>query len=368
MNYLTRSNGDEYGPRMPFVVDNLEGNKTITTSETITYNGKAVAGAVSINPLTYSPIMSALGDRVASHWDLPENLVYTSNGQVVVVETAGSATAVIVDSNRDLEKAYESLTGTVKRYVLKLTDNQNNVLYGWIYGVAASSNAYTFSVQNSRLGEAAQNWVGTLANFDYTRGCKAEIFRYTSSIAFGTGTTFTEEVRPPAGEYILTWKKLLDYANDTLSNGQYFVDYMRGTLIGKRADTTASETITYNIQANAEVELVVGGSSGSSNATLGATTALAASLVVKASAGALVGFSGFNNSSSAQYIQVHNSATLPADTAVPKIVLKADAGENFFYNPGMPLAFSTGIVLSNSSTAATKTIGSADCWFQAEYL
>jgi len=249
-NYLTKSNGDEYGPRLPFVTDNLEGAKLALISETLTYNGKAVAGAVTINTLASHPVMSAQGDRVASYWDSPENLVYTSNGQVLIGETATSATAIIVDSSRDLEKAYESLTGTVKRFVLKVTDNSGYSLYGWIFGVAVSSNAYTFDIYNARLSEAAKSWVGTLGDFDMTRGCKAEIFRYTSSIAYGTGTTLTEEVRPPAGEYILSWKKLLDYANDTLTSGQWFCDYMRGLIVGKRADTTASETVTYNIASN----------------------------------------------------------------------------------------------------------------------
>lgn len=262
MNYLTRSNGDEYGPRMPFITDNLDGNKTAEASETITYNGKAVAGAVTVNALSYHPVMSEMGERVASYWGLDENLVYTSNGEVAIVETAGSATAIIVDSVRDLEKAFESLTTTVKRYILKVTDNQNNSLYGWIFGVAKSTNAYTFDIFNTRLTEGNQNWVGTLGNFDATRGCKAEIYVYNSSVAFGTGTTLTEEIRPPSGEYFLNWKKLLDYANDTLTDGQYFWDYMRALVVGKRADTTASETITYNIDANAEIEITSSGVSG----------------------------------------------------------------------------------------------------------
>ncbi|MGZ8442546.1 MAG: hypothetical protein ACXWXZ_04020 [Candidatus Binatia bacterium] len=98
------------------------------------------------------------------------------------------------------------------------------------------------------------------------------------------------------------------------------------------------------------------------------STAQAASLVIKASAGELVGLIGYNNSSSDQYIQVHNAASLPADAAVPIFVFKAKANDNFSLDIGtIPYPFSTGIVVCNSSTLATKTIGSANCWFNALY-
>jgi hypothetical protein len=262
MNFLTNSTGDEYGPRLPIVTDNLEGNRTADISETITYNGKATAGAITINALAYHPIMSETGERVASYWGNDENLVYTSNGEVTVTETAGSADCTCVDSSTDLEKAFESLTGTVKRFVAKVTDDSGYSLYGWIMGVTKATNLFTFQVFSSRTAETAQDWVGSLADFDATRGATLRIYRYDSSVAFGTGTTLTEEVIAPSGEYILSWKKLLDYANANLTSGQYFFDYMRALVIGKRADTTASETITYNIDANAEIEITTSGATG----------------------------------------------------------------------------------------------------------
>lgn len=103
------------------------------------------------------------------------------------------------------------------------------------------------------------------------------------------------------------------------------------------------------------------------NPTNTSTTAYAASLIVKASAGNLWSITGYN-SGAAQFIQIHDAAALPADTAVPKIIFTVPATSNFnFSSDKFGRSFANGIVVCNSSTGPTKTIGSANLWLDVQY-
>jgi len=87
---------------------------------------------------------------------------------------------------------------------------------------------------------------------------------------------------------------------------------------------------------------------------------------VKASAGTLYGFQGYSTTS--QFLQLHNTTTLPADAAVPVVTIPIEAGKPFSVDFGAyGRDFSTGITVSTSTTGPTKTLGAADTWIDAQY-
>jgi hypothetical protein len=92
-----------------------------------------------------------------------------------------------------------------------------------------------------------------------------------------------------------------------------------------------------------------------------------ASRVVTDSEARLFGCTGYN-AGAEQYIQFHDAASLPDDGAVPEVVFKASAASSFSPDYGdIGRHFKIGIVVCNSSTQATKTIGSANCFFDVQY-
>lgn len=103
------------------------------------------------------------------------------------------------------------------------------------------------------------------------------------------------------------------------------------------------------------------------------SNAAVASQLVKAGPGLLFGFSVMTSKATAQFIQVFDSHDAPGSGAVPDAVFQINGGAQA---SGAHLAVSYifpgrfhkyGIWLANSSTLATLTAGSADCFFDAQF-
>lgn len=98
------------------------------------------------------------------------------------------------------------------------------------------------------------------------------------------------------------------------------------------------------------------------------SNAYEASRVIKTGPGLLYGFEIYNSKGTAQFVQVFDAATLPADGAIPACIFTAAATANLPVQWIPPRAFYVGCVICNSSTGPTKTIGSADLFMDVQFL
>lgn len=82
----------------------------------------------------------------------------------------------------------------------------------------------------------------------------------------------------------------------------------------------------------------------------------------------VMGFTVYNSSSSSQYVNVFDANLTPADTSVPlfSLAVAANSPVSMAFTPG-GRQFQTGLALNNSSTDSTKTIGSANCFFDVQF-
>ncbi len=95
---------------------------------------------------------------------------------------------------------------------------------------------------------------------------------------------------------------------------------------------------------------------------------LVASLVAAAGEARLYGFTVYSTKATAQFVQVFDDTALPANGAVP-LFSRPVAANNFVsvYYGLVGRAFYSGIVIANSSTDATLTLGSADCFVDVQW-
>jgi len=81
--------------------------------------------------------------------------------------------------------------------------------------------------------------------------------------------------------------------------------------------------------------------------------------------GLLQNIMGYNSLAADQWVQIHNSASAPADGAVPIYTFRVVALQNFSFT--IPVPCSAGIYICNSTTGPIKTLGAANCFFSIQY-
>jgi len=253
MNFLTNRLGraiDQWNP-LPTNDVSVSYDKVPVTGETVTFVTGAAGFSQTVS-LNSAPVMNLIGDKVGSFWRSPNNLRLSNNDRqstaiiTAITETATAADVTITDPDYNLEQLFESPAATAG-FIIVLRDPSGDELYGFIKGVAATSNSYVLSIFNT-AALATQSWVGTLANFTLAVGTtKFEIYSNESSVAWTTGTVLTTEV--PLPEDSDFDPQVVTQFLDGLSNGEYGVDYERGKLYYKKATTGTSDTIGYTTRS-----------------------------------------------------------------------------------------------------------------------
>lgn len=200
------------------------------------------------------------------------------------------------------------------------------------------------------------NEIGPL-QMDANGYLKVEIFDGGGSHTVDNAGTFVVQENGAA----LTALQLIDNA---ISGAGFNITQLNGVNItmGNGVSGTGVQRVTIASDSTGTIAVT---SVAPTNDT---SAAYEASSVTKASAGTLWGFSGYNSKTADQFILFFNSTTVPADATAAVLVWKVAALSPFSLDFGLKgRSFSTGIAWSNSSTAPTKTIGSADIFLDAQY-
>lgn len=320
----------------------------------------SISGTVDVNLKQVGGVATSLGQKAMTA-SLP--VVIASDQSTIAVSAAslplpsGAATEATLSAMSAKLPAALGQTTMAASMSVAIASNQSALTVS--QATAANLNATvvgtgTFAVQ------AAQSGTWNINNISGTVSLPTGAATAAKQPALGTAGSASADVISIQGiaSMVAVQVDSQKIAGNTVSTGNGVV----GT--GVQRVAIASDNTAFSVNAQ-----VIPQSSSTNAASSLASTALEASHVIKASAGRLLQLTGVNTKSSGQYIQVFNSTTVPADATAPVLLCYVPANANFSFDFG-PIGryFSTGIAVSNSSTAATKTIGSADCWFNAEYL
>lgn len=98
------------------------------------------------------------------------------------------------------------------------------------------------------------------------------------------------------------------------------------------------------------------------------SAALEKARVVPLGSGYLYGFTITNTNAAARFVMLFDASSVPATGAVPILAKSVPAGDAVGFQWWPPRAVQVGIVVCNSTTQATLTLGAADSLFDVQYL
>lgn len=324
--------------------------------------GRAVVagGAANGSPTLGNPVLVAGSDGLLNARTL---LTDTSGRQVIsgagIVSTANSSTAtlgsagVFTGTSEDIS-AYSSVTVTV------------------FANVASAANG--LSIQQSSDGT---NWDVTdtyTISASTTRSISVPVFARFFRVVYTNGgsaqgsmrlQTIYHTVQPWGSSVKATDGTSLENDSQLVTNFNMLKNSSANATADIQRSITGVDTVGTGVSAVATAPHSIAG--GALTPTV--TSAVASSLVLKASAGNLYGFS-ITSGASAGYVMVFNATTAPADGAVtPQFcsAIAANASLNFDMTTGnIPERFTTGITLVFSTTGCFTKTASATAYMRGK--